>query len=50
MTNHKILLIKLFGRLFCISTYLDCDLLEHYGANTSRINRGLSTLKDVIER
>ena len=33
MTNHEILLIKLFGRLFCISMYLDCGLLEHYGAN-----------------
>ena len=32
MTNHEILLIKLIGELFCISTYLDCDLLEHYGA------------------
>ena len=39
MTNHEILLIKLFGQLFCISTYLDCDLLEHYGANAQNTYR-----------
>ena len=35
----EILLIYLFGHLFCISTYLDCDLLKHYGANAQNTYR-----------
>ena len=60
MTNTRFLLIKLFCQSFCISTCLDYDHLEHYGANAqnkilkdayiSRIVRGQSTLKDVTEK
>ena len=39
MTNHEILLIKFFGQLFCISTYLDGDLPEHYSANAQNTYR-----------
>ena len=35
----RFLLIKLFCQSFCISTYLDCDLLEHYGANAQNTYR-----------
>ena len=33
MTNHEIFAYKLFCYSLSILTYLDCDHLEHYGAN-----------------
>ena len=39
MTNTRFLLIKLFCQSFCISTCLDYDHLEHYGANAQNTYR-----------